>query len=62
MIVSVMKENLNEVVARNFRVMLAERQIKKSDIHNKTGISRNTITNVSSGKTKMIMSFLNKKI
>lgn len=46
--------DLQEKFARNLRVMLAEMQIKKSDIHRKTGISRNTITNVASGKSKMI--------
>lgn len=46
--------NLQERFARNLRVMLAERQIKKSDIHNRTGISKNTLAHVDSGKSKMI--------
>lgn len=31
-----------------------ERQMKKADIHNKTGISKNTLTHVDSGNSKMI--------
>lgn len=46
--------DLQERFARNLRVMLAESQIKHGDIHRKTGISRNTIAKVTSGKSKMI--------
>lgn len=46
--------NLQEKFARNFRVMLAERQMKKNDIHNKTGIAKSTLSNVAKGKTKGI--------
>ena len=46
--------NLQENVARNFRVMLAERRIKKSELSKVTGLSRNTLTTLSSGNAKMI--------
>lgn len=45
---------LQEGVARNLRVMLAERQIKKTDLADLSGISRNTLTSLTSDKTKMI--------
>ncbi|MFW7373940.1 helix-turn-helix domain-containing protein [Vagococcus fluvialis] len=40
--------SLQEDVARNFRVMLAERQMKKSDIFKKTGIARSTLYHLES--------------
>lgn len=46
--------SLQEDVARNFRVMLAERRIKKSELSKVTGLSRNTLTTLASGKAKMI--------
>ena len=52
--VSVIKENLNEVVARNFRVMLAERRLKISDIYEEAKLSRNTLTSLKNGKLKGI--------
>ena len=52
--VSVIKENLNEVVARNFRVMLAERRLKISDIYEEAELSRNTLTSLKNGKLKGI--------
>lgn len=34
--------------------MLAERQIKKTELSKVTGLSRNTLTTLASGKAKMI--------
>lgn len=48
------KMNLQKNVARNFRVMLAERRIKKSELSKVTGLSRNTLTTLASGNAKMI--------
>ncbi|MGX4686331.1 helix-turn-helix domain-containing protein [Vagococcus sp. JNUCC 83] len=54
MIVSVIKEDLNETVAKNFRVMLAERRLKISDIYEEAELSRNTLTSLKNGKLKGI--------
>ncbi|UDM79570.1 helix-turn-helix domain-containing protein [Vagococcus fluvialis] len=48
------KENLSEVFAKNFRILLAESKTSKTFISDKTGISRTTLTNISSGNSKMI--------
>ncbi|MCC4326298.1 helix-turn-helix transcriptional regulator [Limosilactobacillus reuteri] len=45
--------NLSEVFARNVKLRLAAVNLTKTDLANMTNVSRNTITNLTSGKSKM---------
>lgn len=45
--------NLSEVFARNVKLRLAAVDLTKTDLANMTNVSRNTITNLTSGKSKM---------
>lgn len=45
--------NLSEVFARNVKLRLAAVNLTKTDLANMTNVSRNTITNLTSGKAKM---------
>lgn len=45
--------NLSEVFARNVKSRLAAVNLTKTDLANMTNVSRNTITNLTSGKSKM---------
>ncbi len=45
--------NLSEVFARNVKLRLAAVNLTKTDLSNMTNVSRNTITNLTSGKSKM---------
>lgn len=46
--------NLQEIVARNFRVILAERRMSKKTLFEKSGISRSSLTIIASGNSKGI--------
>ena len=45
--------NLSEIFARNVKLRLAAVNLTKTDLANMTNVSRNTITNLTSGKSKM---------
>ncbi|MCC4412423.1 helix-turn-helix transcriptional regulator [Limosilactobacillus reuteri] len=45
--------NLSEIFARNVKLRLAAVNLNKTDLANMTNVSRNTITNLTSGKSKM---------
>lgn len=45
--------NLSEVFARNVKLRLTAVNLTKTDLANMTNVSRNTITNLTSGKSKM---------
>ena len=45
---------LNDLFSRNMRLVIAKDNISITDLSNETGISRNTLTGISSGKTEMI--------
>lgn len=45
--------NLSEVFARNVKLRLAAVNLTKTDLANMTNVSRNTITNLTSGRSKM---------
>ena len=44
---------LSEIFARNVKLRLAAVNLTKTDLANMTNVSRNTITNLTSGKSKM---------
>ncbi|PWT36297.1 helix-turn-helix domain-containing protein [Limosilactobacillus reuteri] len=45
--------NLSEIFARNVKLRLTAVNLTKTDLANMTNVSRNTITNLTSGKSKM---------
>ena len=45
--------NLSEIFARNVKLRLAAVNLTKTDLANMTNVSRNTITNLTSGKSKI---------
>ncbi|PWT33887.1 XRE family transcriptional regulator [Limosilactobacillus reuteri] len=45
--------NLSEIFARNVKSRLTAVNLTKTDLANMTNVSRNTITNLTSGKSKM---------
>ena len=46
--------NLSEIFARNVKSRLAAVNLTKTDLANMTNVSRNTITNLTSEKSKMV--------